>query len=84
MLKLKKKLKLFQASYRASLGIIVRTNSEAKSLYSQLLPDYNINLISPESTRFEIGISITSIQMSKGLEFDEVIILNVNHDNYKT
>ena len=82
MLKLKKKLKLFQASYRASLGIIVRTNSEAKSLYSQLLPDYNINLISPESTRFEIGISITSIQMSKGLEFDEVIILNVNHDNY--
>lgn len=22
--------------------------------------------------------------MSKGLEFDEVIILNVNHDNYKT
>lgn len=43
MLKLKKKLKLFQASYRASLGIIVRTNSEAKSLYSQLLPDYNFN-----------------------------------------
>ena len=76
MLKLKKKLKLFQASYRASLGIIVRTNSEAKSLYSQLLPDYNINLISPESTRFEIGISITSIQMSKGLEFDEVIKSN--------
>ena len=65
-------------------GKPLETTSTPTVSYTHLLPDYNINLISPESTRFEIGISITSIQMSKGLEFDEVIILNVNHDNYKT
>lgn len=30
------------------------------------------------------GISITSIQMSKGLEFDEVIIPDVREDIYQT
>lgn len=44
---------------------------------------YQIQLISPDSTSFTNGISVTSIQMSKGLEFDEVIIPNANSDTYQ-
>lgn len=41
-----------------------------------LISDYEIQLISPDSTRFINGISVTSIQMSKGLEFDQVVIVD--------
>ena len=41
-----------------------------------------MNLITPESSSFVNGISITSIQMSKGLEFDEVIVPQANSETY--
>lgn len=84
LLSLKEELELFKKSEWTSLGIIVKTNTAAKSLYEQLSLDYNIHFISPESTSFKSGISITSIGMSKGLEFDVVIVLDVNDDNYKS
>ena len=68
----------------SSLGIIMKTNEDAKRLYDFLSADNDVHLISPDSTRFANGISITSIQMSKGLEFDEVIIPYVNSDQYST
>ena len=68
----------------SSLGIITKTNEDAKRLYDFLSADNDVHLISPDSTRFVNGISITSIQMSKGLEFDEVIIPDVNSDKYST
>ena len=72
-----------QATY-SSLGIITKTNYEANLIYETLSPDYDIHLISPESMRFANGVSITSIQMSKGLEFDEVIIFDVSSNKYHT
>lgn len=73
----------FEAAY-SSLGIIAKTNHDANLLYDQLSPDYDVHLISPESNHFVNGISITSIQMSKGLEFDEVIVPCVNKSTYFT
>lgn len=67
-----------------SLGIILKTNRAAKALYEQLSVDDNLQLITPDSTRFVNGSSITSVQMSKGLEFDEVIIPEVNEETYHT
>lgn len=66
------------------LGIITKTNGDAKQLYDLLSSDYDVNLISPDSIHFANGISVTSIQMSKGLEFDEVLIPHVNGDKYRT
>jgi len=68
----------------SSLGIITKTNEDAKRLYDFLSADNDVHLISPDSPCFVNGISITSIQMSKGLEFDEVMIPYVNSDNYST
>lgn len=60
----------------------LKTNNVAKELYHQLAPEYKMQLTAPDSTSFTNGISVTSIQMSKGLEFDEVIVPNVSNENY--
>ena len=49
-----------------------------------LSEDCEVNRIAPESTAFVNGVSIASIQMSKGLEFDEVIVPDVAQDTYRT
>ena len=81
---IKNRIEAFSQTEYSSLGIITKTNRDARLLYDQLLPDYDVHLISPESTRFINGISITSIQMSKGLEFDEVIVPCVDKATYFT
>jgi DNA helicase-2/ATP-dependent DNA helicase PcrA len=79
---IKTKLDAFLKSDYASLAIILKTNVIAENFYKKLSSDYDVHLISPKSTHFTNGISITSVQMSKGLEFDEVIIPNVNQQTY--
>ena len=68
-----------------SIAIICKNKENSKKLYSSLkeLND-DINLIISDKCEFKIGINVISSYIAKGLEFDEVIILNVNHDNYKT
>ena len=65
-----------------TLGIILKTNRAAKALYDELSQYCEMHLILPESAAFTSGISITSVQMSKGLEFDEVIIPSANSETY--
>lgn len=64
------------------MGIILKTDSDAEVIYNALKQEYSVNLISSESSSFTKGVSITSIKMSKGLEFDEVIIPSVNSKTY--
>ncbi|MEG0376996.1 MAG: AAA family ATPase [Eubacterium sp.] len=82
--KIKEKLDAFLQSDNVSLGIILKTNLAAADLYEQLTSDYNLQLITRDSTHFKNGISITSVQLSKGLEFDEVLLPDVSGDTYKT
>jgi DNA helicase-2/ATP-dependent DNA helicase PcrA len=82
--RIKEKIGLFLNSEHVTLGIILKTNGAAKALYEALSRNYEAHLISPESETFGNGISITSIQMSKGLEFDAVIIPAANNDTYSS
>jgi DNA helicase-2/ATP-dependent DNA helicase PcrA len=82
--KIKGKIKTFQVSGNATLGIILKTNSTAKAVYRILAADYDLQLLTPDSRQFAKGITITSIQMSKGLEFDEVIVLAADRETYHT
>lgn len=84
ILQIKKAICDFEARGNASLGIILKTNNAAKTLYDMLSQECEVNLISPASASFKNGVSITSIQMSKGLEFDEVIVPQANSDTYRT
>ena len=81
---IKKGIGAFQTSAYSSLGIIAKTNAAAKEFYDLLSPYCDVHLISPDSTRFTGGVSVASIQMCKGLEFDEVIIPQVNSGNYSS
>ena len=68
----------FEAGENASLGIILKNNRAAREFHDRLSCGLQsggdrIKLISPDSTHYEGGVSVTSIQMAKGLEFDEVV-----------
>ncbi|HBG2462646.1 TPA: ATP-binding domain-containing protein [Clostridioides difficile] len=80
--KIKTEIKEFKKSDNATLGIILKTDNDAKAVYDALREEYSVHLISSESSSFTKGISITSIKMSKGLEFDEVIVPSVNNKTY--
>lgn len=79
-----KMIDTFGKSNYASLGIITKNNSDAKMLYDILSQYHKVHLLTPESKHFINGISVTSIQMSKGLEFDEVIIPDTDYLTYCT
>ena len=73
----------FRNSHYTSLGIICKTESQAKELVQKLQIYANdISLLSNQSSAYVRGIIITSAHMAKGLEFDEVIIPQTDDKNY--
>lgn len=62
----------------ASMGIILKTDRDAEAMYDALARQCKVTLISPESTGFSNGVSITSVRMAKGLEFDEVVVADAD------
>lgn len=73
----------FKSSHYTSLGIICKTESQAKELAQKLQPYTDcISLLSNQSSTYIKGIIITSAHMAKGLEFDEVIIPQADDKNY--
>lgn len=75
----------YKKSDYKSLGIICKTECQAKEMAAQLKAYANdIHFLSNQSAAFVQGIVITSAHMAKGLEFDEVIIPQVSAQNYRT
>lgn len=75
----------FRQSEYASLGIICKSQQQARLLFAQLHGSYDtMVLLDFSSSEFQEGIVITSVHMAKGLEFDQVIIPDVSHDLFKT
>lgn len=73
----------YRKSIYKSLGIICKTESQAQILADELKEQVeDIHFLSNKSSAFSQGIIITSVHMAKGLEFDEVIIPEVNDKNY--
>lgn len=74
----------FKASGRATLGILEKTEQGAAGLYEALSRRQEVYLLTGESRRFANGVTVASIRMSKGLEFDEVIVPDVDGSSYAT
>ncbi len=75
----------FKKSTHKSLGIICKTELQAKEITGKLkLYMDDIYFLSNQSSDFVRGIVITSAHMAKGLEFDEVIIPQANDKNYNS
>lgn len=75
-------IKAFEEKSYTTLGIICRSKKQAEGLYRELVETCKINLIDSNTKNFSNGVSLTSIQMAKGLEFDEVIIPCVSAEYY--
>jgi len=78
-------IQLFKQSGYQSLGIICKSQKQANELYENIKTVHNdILLLNFTSSEFKEGIIISSAHMSKGLEYDQVIVPNVSDDCYKT
>ena len=67
-----------------TIAIICKDDNEAKTLYNKLKKlNLNINIIKDKNEDYYGGITIVPSYLSKGLEFDAVILYNANKDNYK-
>ncbi len=69
----------------SSLGIVCKTQKQAEEIYKQIKDKFNnVFLLDFNSTEIKEGIIVTTAHMSKGLEFDQVIVPFVCSDTYKT
>ena len=74
----------FRASDRKTLGIL-HASDELAARYAELLGrDADVHLLTERTTAFEDGVSVASVKMAKGLEFDEVVVLDVDERFFST
>jgi DNA helicase-2/ATP-dependent DNA helicase PcrA len=83
IVEIRKLMTSFQLSQNQSMGILCKTEQQAERLYSEL-KGTRVHLITSESTSFDNGVIITTVHLSKGLEFDEVIVPFASAHNYHT
>jgi DNA helicase-2/ATP-dependent DNA helicase PcrA len=81
---IRERIDAFRNNGSVTLGIIAKTDEEARRFHDVLSRDYEAHLIAPDCARFAGGISVASVHMSKGLEFDEVIIVGATRQVYCT
>lgn len=74
----------YQASGMTNVGIICRTETMAQLIYESIRDISDTHLLDFSSELFMNGIIVTSAHMSKGLEFDQVIVPNVSSREYRT
>lgn len=65
-----------------SVGLICKTESNAVRLFDQLKDKIELQLIENESMSDLNGVFIIPVYMSKGLEFDAVLICDCDSENY--
>lgn len=71
-----------QAAEYRSIGLICKTQRGARHLYDSLKGQMEVQLIDSEHTADLHGVFIIPVYMSKGLEFDAVLICDADRDNY--
>ena len=75
-------IKYLQDTYK-STAIITKDNKEAEKLYKLLKDDLKISLVGANSKKFNKELIIIPAYVSKGLEFDSVIIYNDRDNSYR-
>ncbi len=67
-----------------SIGLICKTEKNALSLFKRLKDRIDMKLITNDSIATLQGVFIIPVYMSKGLEFDAVLICDADTQNYNT
>ncbi len=75
-------IKTLQNEYK-STAIITKDNREALALYDLIKDEVDVSLVGANSKSFKKELIIIPAYISKGLEFDSVIIYNDRNNSYK-
>ena len=78
---IKYRLSEFEKMNFKNIAIICKTNEDCLEMYN-MLGIKDIHIISDKDSEYSGGISIVPSYLSKGLEFDAVIITNADDFNY--
>ncbi len=65
-----------------SIGIICKTAQESAKLFSAMKAHIDLSLIIKEDDEFHRGIVVIPSYLTKGLEFDAVLVVNADAVNY--
>jgi len=65
-----------------SIAIICKEEKEVNKYYDYLKEKMKISKLDENSTSYDGGICLLPIALAKGLEFDAVIVVNVDNDRY--
>lgn len=80
---IKEHIATFKQTEHHSLGIVCKTQKQALQVYNELLEEFpETVLLTEESAAFSAGLIVCSVHMSKGLEFDEVVVAGADAKNY--
>lgn len=78
-----KKIKESQKKGHRTIAVICKTMEECQQILPLLKKDHkDISLITGNEKEYKSGIVIVPSYLSKGLEFDVVLLSNVNRENY--
>ena len=67
-----------------SIALIVKTNRDAQDWYARLKDTLDIGLIDSKAAAETVGAFVIPLQLAKGLEFDAVLVLDVDQYDENT
>ncbi|WP_234117128.1 RNA polymerase recycling motor HelD [Clostridium hydrogenum] len=77
-----KDIKEYNEKGYKSIGIITRTVKEAEEVYNFLQGKVDVKVIMRDDDEYVNGTLVIPSYLSKGLEFDAVLVYNVGDENY--
>ena len=78
-----KTLKHLQNDDVKTIAVIGRTDDECRDIYEKLTKaGVAVNVIEADQSKYEGGISVP-VYLAKGLEFDAVLLIDVDEEHYK-
>ncbi|PED08149.1 HelD family protein [Bacillus pseudomycoides] len=67
-----------------TIAVIGRTDDECRDIYEKLIAaGITANVIEANQSKYEGGISVVPVYLAKGLEFDAVLLVDVDEVHYK-
>ncbi|ACK61675.1 TPA: UvrD-helicase domain-containing protein [Bacillus cereus] len=79
-----KTVKHLQNADVKTIAVIGRTEDECRDIYVKLTnAGLTVNVIEANQSKYEGGISVVPVYLAKGLEFDAVLLIDVDEEHYK-
>ncbi|MBR4110101.1 MAG: AAA family ATPase [Clostridia bacterium] len=77
------RIKELQKENRKNIAVIAKDDERAQKVYSRLKNQFDaVNLIDNSTDRYLAGITVLPVYLSKGLEFDSVLLVDADETCY--